>query len=465
MLAALGFLIFIGPWPTYAESNFADSNYFARALADIEARADESAFDLAPPLQAGWARRDITPEPGVPMAGYGQRFNMTPANLLLGRHEGDTVSTGVHDTLHVKALAFSDGSDTVVFVGADMLLTPPNVAEAVRANVASQTPLTANNLYFGANHTHCGPGGWAPGIASRITGGEHHPEVVDMLINQYTEVIVKAYKGLEPARFVHRGVDAPDFIRNRTREAPTDSELSYLHVQQEDGDACFLVSYSAHPTVYGSDMTEFSAEYPGAIQNTLGEATGAEVVYLGGAVGSMGPRAPEAPTTHDRVQAMGAGLAQRIIDDLASIDRRSYTATADVLSAGTPLGMPGMQVRPVSAKWRMSPLIRHLATVPAQSWLQGARVGNAFFVGLPFDFSGEISVVWKDWAKSRNYDLWTTSFNSAYSGYLSPDAYYMEEPLDYETGLMSWFGPEMEAYFTALFEHMFEQLTTPEEAA
>ncbi len=98
-----------------------------------------------------------------------------------------------------------------------------------------------------------------------------------------------------------------------------------------------------------------------------------------------------------------------------------------------------------------------------EGWIQGVRVGDVFFVALPFDFSGEISAEWKDWAADQGYDLWTTSFNSAYCGYLSPDEYYLEEPLNYETGLMSWFGPENEAYFTALFQHLFRLMTDAEE--
>ncbi len=58
----------------------------------------------------------------------------------------------------------------------------------------------------------------------------------------------------------------------------------------------------------------------------------------------------------------------------------------------------------------------------------------------------------------KGIDLWVTGFSGAYCGYLSPDRYYYEEPLDYETGLMSWFGPNSEAYFKALFEHIAEVL-------
>jgi hypothetical protein len=72
-------------------------------------------------------------------------------------------------------------------------------------------------------------------------------------------------------------------------------------------------------------------------------------------------------------------------------------------------------------------------------------------------------VEWKAWAEAQGLDLWTLSFCSTYCGYFSPDKYYMETPLDYETGMMSWFGPNVEAYFTELFHEMVARLSAPVE--
>ena len=34
----------------------------------------------------------------------------------------------------------------------------------------------------------------------------------------------------------------------------------------------------------------------------------------------------------------------------------------------------------------------------------------------------------------------------------------MDVPLDYEIGLMNWYGPEQEAQFTDMFQHIFKAL-------
>ena len=39
-------------------------------------------------------------------------------------------------------MALSDGKDTVVLIGSDMLIIPPNISQMVRERVGEKTPLT-----------------------------------------------------------------------------------------------------------------------------------------------------------------------------------------------------------------------------------------------------------------------------------------------------------------------------------
>ena len=446
-LLLVAFVVVVGPWPAYSDSQFEQSDYYKQALADIDTHAAASDLTTTPGhLKVGWAQRSITPKIGTPLAGYGAR-------------PGDKASTGVHDPLHVRAMAISDGVDTAVLIGSDLLIIPPNVAELVREQVAARSPLTPDNLLFNASHTHCGPGGWAPGFAAEVTGGAYDPTMPGFLAIGFTEAIVAAYEGMEDARIAHGGVDAPQYIRNRMRKNnPVDAELSYLVAEQSDGDRCYLLSYSAHPTNYGGSMMEFSAEYPGELMSFLEAKTGANTVYLGGAVGSMGPQAPEGATDADRTRAMGQALGQLILDNTQNLE---FASNLDVAAVGIPLGMPPMQMRPFegNANWRLSPVLAGFIGIPKESWMHGVRVGDMLFMGMPCDFGGEISIKWKAWAQERGHDLWNLSFCAAYCGYFSPDSVYNETPLNYETGLMSWYGPNVEAYFTALFHRFTEALT------
>lgn len=442
------FIIFVGPWPTYAASNFESKSYYKKAIAAMDENIRESNFSPSPArLSAGWAAKSIVPTIGTPLAGYGAR-NGKP-------------STGVHDEIYVKALALSDGSDTAVLIGSDMLLVPNNVADLVRVKVVQETPLNANDLLFNASHTHDAPGAWAPGFAGNMTGGAYDPKIVTFLADAFSEAIIAAYKAMEPASYAVGNVDAPEYIRNREREASVDPELNFMVFKQDDGDQCCLVSYNAHPTVLGSSNMEFSADYPGYLQRYVEKQEKTFSVYLGGAVGSMGPKPPEAEDMFARAQAMGEALGKLVLDNAQNL---TFKQNAEIASVGVPITIPPIQFRVINTSWRLSPFIVPYLGVDRGAWMHGVRVDQSVFVGFPCDFSGEISLTLKAWAKEKNLDLWNLSFCADYVGYISPDKYYMEMyeeggDLAYETGLMSWCGPDQEAFFTALAQHLIQVLT------
>lgn len=445
---AVAFVILVGPWPVYSDSNYKDSDYYAQALKDIDRQAKENDLTDTPgALQAGWATRDITPPIGVPLAGYS------------ARKEGMR-SQGVRDQLETTALALSDGKDTVIIIGSDMLIIPPNISELVRAAVSKATDgrINANDILFNASHTHCGPGGWGPGLVPEFSAGKYDATMPGFIADQFTDAALAALANLKPASLATGQIDIPEHIRNRARDTGiVDPVFNFMVARHEDGKMVYLMRYSAHPTIFGGDMMLFSAEYPGELKRFVRAQTQQDAQYLGGAVGSMGPRAPEGPDPSSRVTAMGQALGQRLLE-AAKPENLQFRDHLDIASVGVSLGMPPLQLRPVNDKFRLSPFLLKAAAIPQQGWIHGVRVGDTVLIGTPSDFSGEISVEWRKWAAERKLELWTLSFCSTYCGYFSPDKYYNEEPLGYETGAMSWFGPNVEAYFTDLFHHIVGQL-------
>jgi hypothetical protein len=141
------------------------------------------------------------------------------------------------------------------------------------------------------------------------------------------------------------------------------------------------------------------------------------------------------------------------------------TSAVTVRAVGVSITPPPFQLR-ISKGWRLSPRLLPLAGVDHDAWLGAVRVGKVILVGAPGDLSGEISIDWRAWGKEQGVDLWRLSFNADYVGYISPDA-YLAGPQEgdggfaYETGLMSWGGPNQEAYFTGLMKHMVTSLYTP----
>lgn len=452
------FVIFVGPWPGYT-AGFEGKDYFARNIAAIEEGAKLIKLTPSPGrLRAGWHCVLMNPQPGVPMAGYGARHDIR--NYFFGGRP-KRLSTGVHDNLHVKALALSDGDDTLLIVSADMLLVPPNIAEMVCAEIARHTPLRERNIFFGASHTHEGPGAWGKGLAAFITAGRYDPNIVSFLASAFAQAALKAYENMEPAEMARGFFYAEQFIKNRTRNAPVDTRLNYLVLKKDDGKRCILIRYSAHPTIVDDDFLQFTAEYPGFLQSALEAAMpNTTVAYIGGSVGSCGPRAPAGENDIERAKAMGEELARLFIANVAP-DTLQWNPYPEIASINIPLEPPPFQLR-LNRSLRFSPLLARLLGASQKAWMQSARVENVILIGIPGDFSGEISLEWSQWASAKGYELWPCSFAPGYVGYISPDKYYNapNATREYETGLMSWTGPHQEAFFTTLMKLMFEKLTS-----
>ncbi len=446
----VSFIILVGPWPTYASQNLERLNSYQEAIQTLRSQLSD-AVSVNPPghLRAGWAKSEIIPPDGAPLAGYGDRKG-APA-------------IGTHDSLYVKALALNDGEDTAVIVSSDLLIVPENIAEPVRELVSGEIGLQPGQVIFNASHTHSSVGGFAPGLLAKQFAGNYDPRIPSMLIEIFAKTIVQAVQSLEPASIALGGeVLASDYIRNRTREAHTDDASTFLVVRQADNDLCYLVRFSAHPTVLSGRNMLFSGDFPGFLQRALESETGGFAMYLGGAVGSMGPRPPDGAEDFARAHALGEALARLVLENSSEL---TFKDNVDIQAAGTSLRLPSFQLR-ISQNWRLSPFLFSLVGLDQDGWLSIIKVDNTILLGFPADFSGEIAREMRAWGKNTNdWDIWCTSFNGDYAGYVSPDKYYTTAKKygmeGYEMYVMSWCGPDQEAFFTGICKEALSVLSSP----
>ncbi len=94
--------------------------------------------------------------------------------------------------------------------------------------------------------------------------------------------------------------------------------------------------------------------------------------------------------------------------------------------------------------------------------MHAVRIGDVALTGTPADFCGEISAGLKAKMEDCVGDLWVLSFNGDYVGYISPDKYYYDKDekggYGYERGIMSWIGPDQEAFTVSLITQMIGAL-------
>ena len=90
-------------------------------------------------MKAGFAERDITPEPGMERPGnYGKRF-----------HDGT-----VHDPCKVRASVFDDGQECAALVGLDTLVVHAPWVRKVREGIAAGCGIRPEAVMIGASHSH-----------------------------------------------------------------------------------------------------------------------------------------------------------------------------------------------------------------------------------------------------------------------------------------------------------------------
>jgi hypothetical protein len=421
--------------------------YYAGTMARLRARSGTNSV-VRGELSAGFGRASLTPavnapadDPAsgrfrsLPLAGYGNR--------------GGKSATGVHDDLHIKAVALRVGDRIGVMLGADALIIPREVTGMAMRRIESELKLSREQIYLSATHTHCGPGGWGEGMVAEAFAGDYQPGARAWFADRVVAAVREAVADLKPAAFGSGSFAAPEFVRNRLVGSlgEVDPEFSYLVLKQNPGKIAVLGSYSAHATVLSGDVMEFSADYPGSWQRSVEQSTGGLAVFLAGGVGSHGP--VSGGKGFEGTEWMGGELARRLLDQLPVLP---LTNVITFGMQGMDLSLPPLNVR-VSDGLRLRPwLARRLMPVGDDSFIQAFRFDDAVWISTPCDFSGELALGIKDFLRVRGRRAVVTSFNGDYVGYvICPRYYHMN---GYEPRVMSFFGPNVPDYFGELIRTM-----------
>jgi neutral ceramidase len=404
-------------------------------------------------LLAGFGKVRLTPVLNSPSDDPEQgRFRSLPL-AGFGSRRGKP-ATGAHDDLFVKAVSLRSGDRLAVMVSADALIIPREVAEAAAARLATEAHLAREQIYFGATHTHAGIGGWGEGFVAESFAGGYQPGARQWFASCLVKAAVEAISDLAPAASGRGSIAVPQYIRNRLVGdlGSIDPELSYLFIRRADGRTAVIGSYSAHATVLPSGLMEYSADYPGAFQRAVEQGTGGIALFFAGGVGSHSP-VPGAKG-FEGVEKMGGALAHAVLAKLPGTTLEEMPTAA---FAGLSVSLPAPQWR-LTDGIRLRPwLARRLLPVAGQSYLQVYRIGSAAWVSAPCDFSGELALNIKDFARRSGLHAVVTSFNGDYIGYVIPNRYYHME--GYEPRLMSFFGPDTPEYLSEFIRRMLVPLS------
>ena len=429
-----------------------ETDYYATT----RARLDSLSGNLTPQhgkVYAGFSRVSITPrldaasddpEKGafkaIPLAGFGDRE---------GRPAG-----GIHDSLFIKAVALRVGIDTLVLLASDILIIPAEVSEGVTQQLAATRQMRREQLIFSATHTHSSVGGWADKYVGKEFAGDYNPAVIRWLTQQYTRAVVEALADLRPAALGSGAFAAPAYVKNRLigDKGFKNGQFAWLVVRQDEGRTAVLGSFAGHPTTLGGWNMLFSGDYPGYWQRSM-ETQGYDLaLFFAGPVGSHSVRSKG--EKFEKPQFVGEALTDStLLHCRDAVLQDTLTMAALTL----PVTLPQFHVR-VTDNLRLRPsLVKKLFPPVGRVYLQTARLGSMVWITAPCDFSGELALGYQAAAEAEGLHAMVTSFNGSYIGYVIPGKYYHLN--EYESRLMSWFGPYTGPWFDEMIRRMERSVT------
>lgn len=428
-----------------------NTDYYGSTRASLDSISDQ--LKLAEgEVELGFGRESLTPRLGagaddpeagefkdLPLAGYGDRKG--------------GFAEGIHDSLFVKAVAIRVEEQLLVLIGSDMLIVPPDVSEGVARLVYEKIGIKRDQLVFSATHTHSSVGAWSEGYVGKEFAGEANPNVDPWLIRQFSRAIESAVEDLQPGKIGSGSFQAPALISNRLvgEKGQKNSEFIYLAAYQDSGRKALLGSFDAHATCLGGSNMQISADFPGYWQRKL-ESEGFDMaVFFAGSVGSHSARSQG--EEFERPRYIGEALADSV---LKYIDDTEVREGIGLSFLTLEMDLPELHIR-VSDGLRLNPwLARKLFPPIGTACLQAVKIGDLIWLSTPSDFSGEMALVYKDAMNREGYRALVTSFNGAYVGYIIPGKYFHLN--EYESRLMSWYGPNMGPFAHEIIQRMMKEL-------
>jgi hypothetical protein len=370
-------------------------------------------------LLGGMAKVDITPTEPVTLSGYASRKDL---------------STGVHDPLCARAVAFRSGEDRVVFVSTDIIDFYNGTSALFRAALLEACHLQPQELFLSAVHTHAAPSiilDEQRGHPNNVAYSKKLMKTLTMLINDaladMQPIKIGMGKGSSPVGVNRREVyydeaGNPRMWIGRNAYGVQDKAVSVLKITRDDDTLLSVLwEYAVHSTSLGPKNLKISGDVHGLAEQFIERYLGEDVMApaFAGASGDIDPWyrvLPGFETDNGWIPEpvlMGTMLGQEVVHVLRKIDHTS--AAGPVQSVFQKIELPGKPSGEIKTTKDHAAAPIHITV---------ARVGDAAFVGLGAEVLSEIGLAIKA-ASPFDHTFIITHCNGT-ADYISPQHAYIE---------------------------------------
>jgi neutral ceramidase len=256
-------------------------------------------------LKIGISAVDITPEKGVPLAGYGGRprrlkylydwSNQYPHATYL------TPSKGVLDPIRVKTVVLSKNNKKLVFISLDLIGVTSKMIDHILEELKEYN-ISAHNLIVGATHTHSGPGTLTNNsIMELLAVDKFNEKNYKDFLKKVKKSVTLALNKMEKGKIFYSTFQAHNIQKNRrSHKRKIDKESKILWFKNNKNKILgAIINFAIHGTSLSAHNFKFSSDIPGALERELEskinlinatDNSKSTVLFFNGAVGDIAPR-------------------------------------------------------------------------------------------------------------------------------------------------------------------------------
>ena len=380
-------------------------------------------------MKISWFKRDITPEIGTRVSGYGM----------------EDVSFSQWSKLLMTGLLADDGENKVLLISFDLQCMDMAYICKFRQECGSILNIPPEAVMLTFTHTHGGP---QTNCEAGYTGHLNIP-YLEMLENALKEECCKLasnpqavecdtyFYSIEADENKNRRVVTADnyacFLPHRAElrdlaNGFTDQELGsvmFFPVDKERFPVYIIGNYAAHPLAahpLGTGARRISADYPSPFRDYVTEETGSECMFISGACGNMIPKKDELGS--DGAREMGRHLGEGIFRSLLDATRNPERFRMKSPKTGALCRTLRVPLRPL---YRNNPdmLPEHdLGKTEIDLEIQCLAIGDVCFVGVPGEWCAELGaeIKWHG-AFRKNFIAFGAT---GYQDYMCPGNFLMQ---------------------------------------
>jgi hypothetical protein len=326
-------------------------------------------------IRVGTSKMNITPTTPMPMRGYGDRTEPFK---------------GVHDSLYVRTIVFSDGHTKAALISADIVL----FSDSYWQEVVNELDIPEQNILLCATHTHGGPSQRVNEDTSPVTLAylEKLKRIIVQSVNQ-------ASKKPEPATIgagsgvckmnINRRAKQPDgsIWLGMNPDGPCDHEVGVVRIDDlKQNPLAIWINWACHATIMRSDNYYITADWPGATAARVEQAFNKQIIapVTSGTSGDINPLHRPKGGSFDAVETTGYMLGEEIIKVAKHIKTRSAKSVHTLQRVIT---LPG--------KARGKSRFPRDNQEPGPDWnirLSVLKVGHVIFAGTSGEVMNEIGM-------------------------------------------------------------------------